>query len=238
VISEKYGLNAGDTVNLVTQLGIRPFKVAAVVVDYYNQGLVINGSWNDMWRYFREKDANAFLLKLTAGSSSADVADQIDQAYGKRDRLVIISNQELLGQVSALMQQAFRMFDILAIISMAVGFLGIMNTLTMNVMERTQEIGMLRAVGMTRGQVIRMILAEAGLMGVIGGILGVAFGVVLSLVFMQAMTAMSGYKLEYVLPVERIVSAVVIALLISQFAAFLPALRASRIRILEAIHYE
>lgn len=91
---------------------------------------------------------------------------------------------------------------------------------------------------MTRGQVIRMILAEAGLMGVIGGILGVAFGVVLSLVFMQAMTAMSGYKLEYVLPVERIVSAVVIALLISQFAAFLPALRASRIRILEAIHYE
>ncbi len=238
VISEKYGIQPGDFVYLVTQLGLRPFQVAAVVVDYYNQGLVINGSWSDMWRYFREKDANAFLIKVEPGRTADQVAAEIDQAYGKRDRLVIISNQDLLGQVSNLMQQAFRMFDILAIISMAVGFLGITNTLTMNVMERTQEIGMLRAVGMTRGQVIRIILAEAGLMGVIGGILGVVFGVILSAVFMQAMTAMSGYQLAYVLPAERIAYAVVIALLISQVAAFLPASRAARIRILEAIHYE
>ncbi len=238
VIAEKYGIQPGDSVNLVTHLGTHPFLVAAVVVDYYNQGLVINGSWNDMWRYFREKEANAFLIKVKQGYVASQVAERIDRQFGKRERLVIISNQDLLGQVSTLMQQAFRMFDILAIISMTVGFLGITNTLTMNVMERTQEIGMLRAVGMTRGQIIRMILAEAGLMGVIGGVLGVVFGVVLSRIFMLAMTAMSGYSLSYVLPVERIFIAVLIALLISQVAAFFPAVRAARIRILEAIHYE
>jgi putative ABC transport system permease protein len=238
VIAEKYGLKAGDSVELVTHLGKKPFYIAAVVVDFYNQGLVINGSWSDMWRYFRQRDANAFLVKVKDGYSADEVSERIDDLYGKRDRLVLISNQQLLGQVSNLMTQAFRMFDILAIISMVVGFLGIANTLTMNVMERTQEIGMLRAVGMTRGQVVRMIMAEAALMGMIGGILGVVFGIVLSRILMQAMTAMSGYSLTYILPSERVIFALIIALIISQVAAFLPGLRASRIRVLEAIHYE
>lgn len=238
VISEKYGLQAGQSLSLVTHLGVRSFRIAAVVVDFYNQGLVINGNWNDMWRYFRESGANTFLVKVEPGSDPDQVAESIDQQYGRRDRLTIISNEDLLGQVSVLMQQAFRMFDVLAIISMAVGFLGITNTLTMNVMERTQEIGMLRAVGMTRGQVQRMILAEAALMGVIGGVLGVVFGVVLSRIFMLAMTAMSGYNLAYVLPSDRVILALVIALVVSQIAAFIPAVRASRIRVLEAIHYE
>ena len=238
VIAEKYDLVPGDTVQIMTNLGSHSFKIAAVVVDFYNQGLVINGNWNDMWRYFRQKDANAFLIKVKDGYNADEISKRIDDRYGKRDRLVIISNQQLLNQVSTLMEQAFRMFDILAIISMLVGFLGIMNTLTMNVMERTQEIGMLRAVGMTRGQVIRMILAEAALMGLIGGALGVIFGIILSRIFMLAMTAMSGYSLTYVLPIERILMALIIAILISQIAAFFPALRAARIRVLEAIHYE
>lgn len=238
VIAEKYGLEAGDSIELVTHLGKRPFYVAAVVVDFYNQGLVINGSWSDMWRYFRQRDANAFLVKVKDGFSADQVSDRIDDLYGKRDRLVLISNAQLLGQATDLLSQAFRMFDILAIISMIVGFLGIANTLTMNVMERTQEIGMLRAVGMTRGQVVSMIMAEAALMGLIGGILGVIFGIILSRILMQAMTAMSGYVLEYILPPERVLIALIIALLVSQVAAFLPSLRASRIRVLEAIHYE
>ncbi len=172
------------------------------------------------------------------GIRADEVSARIDDLLGKRERLVVISNEQLLGQANNLLSQAFRMFDVLAIISMVVGFLGIANTLTMNVMERTQEIGMLRAVGMTRGQVVKMIMAEAALMGLIGGILGVVFGIILSRILMQAMTAMSGYVLEYILPTERVIFALIIALLVSQVAAFLPSLRASRIRVLEAIHYE
>jgi putative ABC transport system permease protein len=238
VIAEKTGLQAGDEITLVTKLGERPFIIAAVVVDYYNQGQVITGGWNDMWRYFRQKDANNFLVKIKEGYTADQVGDAIDDQYGQRDRLVIVSNQALLGQVENLMSQAFRMFDVLALIAMLVGFLGISNTLTMNVMERTQEIGMLRGVGMTRGQVIRMIMSEAAVMGLIGGVLGVVFGVILSRIFMAAMMSMSGYSLTYTLPAVRVVVAVVIALVISQVAAFFPARRASRIRILEAIHYE
>jgi putative ABC transport system permease protein len=136
------------------------------------------------------------------------------------------------------MEQAFSMFDVLALIAMLVGFFGITNTLTMNVMERTQEIGMLRGVGMTRFQVISMVMAEAALLGIIGGIIGLIFGLILSRIFMLAMTAMSGYSLTYVMPINRILWALLIAVLVSQLGAFFPALRAARIRILDAIQYE
>ena len=70
VIAEKYGLQAGDSITLLTKTGEKPFKVAAVVVDFYNQGLVITGSWVDMGRYFRQKDANAFLIKVALATIS------------------------------------------------------------------------------------------------------------------------------------------------------------------------
>ena len=67
VLAEKYFLKPGDKISLVTKTGDREFYIAAVVVDYYNQGLVINGSWVDMNRYFRLNDANAFLVKVAEG---------------------------------------------------------------------------------------------------------------------------------------------------------------------------
>ena len=238
VLSEKYHLKPGDTIFLMTKTHVHPFYVAAVVVDYYNQGMVVSGSWEDMQKYYRFRDAMAFLVKVEDGDSIQDVGDRIDDLYGRRDRLTITSNQDLMEGVYSLMDQAFSMFDVLAMIAILVGFFGIANTLTMNVMERTREIGMLRGMGMTRGQVTRMILSEAALMGIIGGIMGVIFGVVLARIFMLAMTAMSGYQLEFVLPSQKIWIALFIAVVISQVAAFFPSIRAARIRILEAIQYE
>ena len=238
VIAEKYGLAPGDQVLVKTRLGETPFTVAGVTVDFSNQGLVMDGAWRDMEHYFRLTGANTLLVKASPGASPDSVGDEIDSRYGEQERLVIVSNETLLGRITTLMQQAFRMFDMLALIAMLVGFMGITNTLTMNVMERTQEIGMLRAVGMTRGQVVRMILSEAALMGLIGGLMGLVFGVILSRLFLSAMTSMSGYRITYVLPFGNILAALFIAFLTSQVAAFFPTLRAARTRILEAIQYE
>ena len=238
VLAEKFGLKPGDQIVMKTKAGQRVFLVAGVVVNYYNQGQVINIHWQDMEDYFGYRDANAVMVKVIEGVQIDQVAARIDQQYGDREQLVVESNQKILDQISLLMRQAFSMFDVLAMISIMVGFFGITNTLTMNVIERTQEIGMLRGIGMTRSQVVRMVMAEAGLMGIIGGLMGVVFGLVLSRIFLVAMTAMSGYRIDFTVPVERLLQALLIAILVSQIAAFFPALRAARIRILEAIHYE
>ena len=178
------------------------------------------------------------LVKVQPGNRIDDVLERIDSQLGDRFHLTAESNQNLKEQVNQLMAQAFTMFDVLALIAMIVAFLGITNTLTMNVMERTQEIGMLRSIGMTRGQVVGMIMAEAGLMGVIGGVMGLLFGLILSRILLLAMSAMSGYAVSYLMPAVRVGLGLVIAIAIAQLAAIFPANRAARNNILEAIHQE
>ena len=75
-------------------------------------------------------------------------------------------------------------------------------------------------------------------MGLVGGVLGVVLGLVLARIFLLAMTAMSGYKLAFVVPVQGMLFALAVAWGVAQLAAILPALRSNRIRLLEAIHYE
>jgi putative ABC transport system permease protein len=238
VLAEKYNLKIGDTVRLKSRSGYREFEIVGVVVDFYNQGLVVQGGWETMQRYFRIDDASTFYVKVVPGVSVAKVQNMIESKYGKRYHLTLISNDSIRGQVITLMDQAFSMFDVMALISIVVGSLGVVNTLTMSVIERTREIGMLRAIGTTRGQVIKMVLAEAALMGVIGGLLGLSTGIVLARILFIGMTTMSGYSLTFTLPQEAIWISVLIALLVSQVAAIPPALRAARVRILEAVQYE
>jgi putative ABC transport system permease protein len=238
VLSEKYDLKPGDFVFLRTRSGYRPFEVASVVVDFYNQGLVVTGTWNDMRRYFRINDANTFLVKVDEGQEASDVMERIDHLYGKRYRLIFETNTSIRTRALTLMDQAFSMFDVMALISIVVGSLGVVNTLTMSVIERTQEIGMLRAIGMTRFQIVRMVMAEAALMGVIGGILGLVTGFVLARILFIGMTTMSGYQLTFVLPPEGMLVSLLAAIVISQVAAILPSRRAAGVKILEAVHYE
>ena len=121
---------------------------------------------------------------------------------------------------------------------MFVAFMAIMNTLTMNVMERTQEIGMLRSIGMVRRQVVLMVLAEAGVVGLMGGAIGLLFGIILGRIFLLSMTAMSGYSIQFVLPLSQAVLGLILAVIVAHLAALLPARRASKTRILDAIHQE
>jgi putative ABC transport system permease protein len=238
VLAEKYGLNAGDTLRLRTRSGEHDFSIAAVVLNFYNQGLAIQGNWQDMRRYFKTSEAGAYLVKLADGYAATEVQQRIQETYADRQHLSIASNQSLINQVLTLLNQAYSMFDVMAIIALLVGALGIVNTLTMNVLERAQEIGMLRSIGLTRGQTMVMVLAEALLMGLIGGVLGLGFGILLTRIFLWSMTAMSGYKINFIMPVGAVIAGLFVSLVVSQLAAIFPARRASRTKILEAIHYE
>ncbi len=238
VLSEKYGLAQGDTIRLETRRGEREFEIAGVVVDFYNRGMVIQGSWRDMRRHFRLDDVSAFLLGVSPEYSIEEVQNRIDRLYGRRRHLTVDSNEALSGRALSLLDQTSGLFDVLALIAMIVGALGVVNTLTMNVLERTQEIGMLRSLGMTRWQLAKMILAEAGMMGFAGGAFGLVFGLLMSRIVLQAMNAVTGYELSYVVPVHGVLVSLVIALIVSQLAALWPARRATRINIIEAIQFE
>lgn len=191
-----------------------------------------------MRRYFQTNEVSAIMVKVKEGASQQSVQEQIEASYGDRYKISVESNTSLRDRAINLLDQAFSMFDVMSILAVFISSFGLVNTLTMNVMERMREIGMLRAIGMSRFQVIKMILAEAGLMGIIGGILGLGFGILLSRIFLHAMIAIGGYRINFVLPASAVIIGVILALVVSQIAAIQPARRASFTNIIDALHYE
>jgi putative ABC transport system permease protein len=238
LIAGRYGLGVGDTLGIQTRRGLRDFEVAGVVVDFFDQGMVIEGSWRDMRQYFRVDDVDSFQVGIEPGYDLQDVKETIERVYGTRRDVTTFSNESLKNMMMDMMGQITGLFKVLSWIAVIVASIGVVNTLLMNVMERTREIGMLRGMGMTRWQVIKMILAEAAMMGTIGGALGIGVGTLLSRVFVEGANAMQGYNLTFRMPLQALTYALAVSLGVSQVAALWPSGRAARLRVIEAIQYE
>jgi putative ABC transport system permease protein len=124
---------------------------------------------------------------------------------------------------------------VLLALSVIVSLFGMVNTLVLSVFERTREIGMLRAIGMTRRQVRRMIRQESVITALIGAGLGLPLGIFLAAVFTQVL---SDQGIGFSLPVGSLITFTIVAILAGILAAVLPARRAARLDVLEALHYE
>ena len=238
LIAGRYGLDVGDTLAIQTRRGLKKFEVAGTVVDFHDQGMVIEGSWRDMRQCFRVDDVAAFQVAVEPGADPQEIMDTIERLYGTRRNLTTFSSQTLKEEALGISAQTTALFDALAWIAVVVAALGVVNTLLMNVMERTREIGMLRGGGMTRWQVIKMILAESGVMGLIGGVLGIGVGIVLARVFIISVNQMQGYNLAYQMPSDALLFAIIVSLVVSQIAAVWPSARAARLHVIEAIQFE
>ena len=127
------------------------------------------------------------------------------------------------------------LFTVLLALAVIVSLFGIVNTLVLSVFERTRELGMLRAVGMTRRQVRRMVRHESVITALIGSTLGIAVGMFLAAL---ATAALSEYEVEFAVPVGQLVAFTVVAALAGVVAAILPAARAAKLDPLAALQYE
>jgi putative ABC transport system permease protein len=127
------------------------------------------------------------------------------------------------------------MLYVLLAFSVVVSLFGMVNTLVLSVFERTRELGMLRAIGMTRRQARRMIRHESVITALIGAALGLGLGVFLAALVTKALSA---YDVAFSLPVQTLVVFTLIAVLAGIAAAIMPARRASRLNVLDALHYE
>ena len=238
VVADRYHLKQGGRLRLITRRGEHDFYVAAVAVDFTGQGFIVTGAWDDMRRWFSQSGVDRFTLKLAPGYTTDEVRQTIEDRYKASRNISVETTQEFKEKVLALSRQSFRLFDVLGLIGIVVAALGVINTLMMNVIERQREIGGLRALGLTRWQTTKMVLAEAATLGVIGGAFGLGFGYFLSQIFVNALNELAGYDLKYIFAARVFVVGAFIAFVVSQAAALYPSWKAAGVNIVEAIKHE
>ena len=153
---------------------------------------------------------------------------------GYPDAKVDTQAEFVTGRTAGL-EMILKLLYVLLGFSVIVSLFGMVNTLVLAVYERTRELGMLRAVGMTRRQARRMIRHESIITALIGAGLGIPLGVFLAALFTQAL---SKYGVSLSLPVPELVAFTIVAIVAGVLAAIAPARRASRIDVLSALQYE
>ncbi|THV33373.1 ABC transporter permease [Glycomyces buryatensis] len=233
--AEDRGLELGDTVEVGFFDGeTATFTIGAVLEDY----LITNGWWvsPDYIEHFAiPKPLQAYIV-VEPGADVGAVEDDVAQVLTDEPEVNVTNNAEFVDQQTGSLDTILGAVQILLALAMIIAVIGVVNTLVLSVLERTRELGLLRAVGMTRGQARRMITVESVIICLFGAVLGIAVGIGLGWTVQQAL---EGEGLDqFALPWGLIVTYLVAAVIVGLLAAIAPAARAAKLNVLGAIAYE
>jgi putative ABC transport system permease protein len=182
-----------------------------------------------------DKPRNRFTFVKVAAGPSEEAKGSVEDAVAGFPDTRVQTRQEWIDKEDKEFQQFLSLLYVLLALSVVVSVFGIINTLVLSVYERTRELGMLRAVGMTRRQVRRMIRHESIITALIGTALGLPLGIFLAALLVRAL---SQYEVQFKIPTAQLVLFAVVAVIVGVVAAILPARRAARLNVLRALQYE
>ena len=229
-------LGIGDTLRVRTPTErTATFRVLGTVkgeLDLLGKAMVDESATSQFGRL----QPNFALARLDANASPKNVQKEMDGALGRRYPTVEVQNQSQLkdqqqSQVNSLLGLVYALLSLAIVVSL----FGIVNTLALSIHERTRELGMLRAVGMSRRQVRTMVRYESVITALIGAIHGTVLGVVFAALVSRPL-ADEGFELSY--PIGTLGILLVLAAMAGVVAAIGPARRASRLDVLRALAYE
>jgi putative ABC transport system permease protein len=186
-------------------------------------------------RIVDQKRVSSVLVKTDKGASVPAVQKRVTKAIAGFPEARARSQDQLKKENGDQVNQILALFYALLAMSVIISAFGIVNTLTLSIFERTRELGLLRAVGMTRRDVRRMVRYESVITAVFGALLGLVLGLFFAFVVIQAI---GSEGLTFSLPIGQIVALMAFAVVVGVVAAIFPARRASRLDVLRAIAYE
>lgn len=237
-MASQFQLEVGDTLTLATPTGPQTYRVVAVANDFLNAKLTTAYTAHaNLAADFQKSEDILLQLNLAPGVAAAEVEPQLRAIAARYPQFNFVSGEQYVRENEGLFDQAFGALYVLFVMLSLPSFIAILNTLAIGVIERTREIGMVRAVGATRGQIRGMVLVEAALLAAIGTMLGLLGGLYLGYVGVGAMK-FGGFTLAYQFPLWGVAVALAVGLLSGVLAALIPARQAARLDIVEALRYE
>jgi putative ABC transport system permease protein len=182
-----------------------------------------------------ERPKNQFTFVNVPGDPNQQASRALEEAVADYPDAVVRTREAWIDKQDADFNQFLIMLYVLLALSVIVSVFGMINTLVLSVFERTRELGMLRAVGMTRRQIRRMVRHESVITALIGAALGLPLGIFLAALVTRALQE---FDVRYEIPGGQLVFFAVVAVIVGIVAAILPARRAARLNVLQALQYE
>ncbi len=238
ILTSQLGVTIGDSVKLSTPTGVKAYRVVGVAGDYLNAKIMTAyTSQKNLLKDFRKSEDVFIQLNLAQNANTVAVEEEMNQILGDYPQFKLVSGKSYFEENKALFDSIFVFYFVLLGVMVVPSLIALLNTLAIGVIERTREIGMLRAIGATRRQVGRVVIAESLLLAAIGTAFGLLAGLYLGYIIVLGLTA-GGFPVDYVFPYAGLLAATAAGIIFGVVAALIPARQAARMEIIRALRYE
>jgi putative ABC transport system permease protein len=234
-----YGVEAGGSIELEAPRGRKRFTVLAAAEDYtWPQGTIFidRAAYREAWD---DVALSSVDIKFNDDVPAVEIRRKITERAARHPGISVYDAAFLIRIAEETMDRTFAFTNVQVTVALLVGFLGIVNTLFISVLRRRRQFGLLRAMGMTRGQVAGMVVLESMKVALTGGVLGIALGLAAAKWPLSLFVfAISGYRMPLEIPWASLGLALGAAVVVGIVGSVLPARRAARLNVIEAIGYE
>lgn len=238
IFASQANVKVGDMLTLTTPQGDLAYRVVGIGLDYLNAKVVTGYiSQANMAADFHESNDLLLMVNTVPGADLTAVRDTLRRVIKDYPAFTLLESAEWRSSQTETFTKIVGALYFLMIALSIPSLIALVNTLAINVIERTREIGMIRAVGGTRRQIRRMILAESLLLSAMGIAFGILAGLWLGYALVSAMSV-AGFLLSYSFPLASILVAIAVGLIFGVLASLLPARQAARLDIVAALRYE
>jgi putative ABC transport system permease protein len=243
IVSESYafhrGLEPGDRLTLPTEQGPRPFEIIDLFYDYASDRGTVAMHRSSYDRHWSDDVVESIALYLEPGTDSESFLRRVEDRHLRNTGLLARSNRTIKDRSLEIFDRTFTVTEVLRVLTIVVACVGILSALVAIQLDRTREFAVLRAGGLTRGELSRLMMIEGGVMGTASAILSVPLGIALAAVLVFVINKRSfGWSMQFVLPWEQVLVALVLGLAAGTIAAIYPAWRMSRQPITSSLRYE
>jgi putative ABC transport system permease protein len=236
--ANKHRIRRGDTITLPLGDTKAAFRVADVFYDYSSERGGILMDRNTALRYLPDPAPSNLAIYVSPGVPLETARAEIEQAAAGH-RVLIFSNRDLRGEALRIFDRTFAITYALEAVAVIVAVMGVAGALLALVIDRRRELGLLRFLGAASGQVRKLIMVEAGLLGLLATFAGVALGFALSLILVFVINKQSfGWTIRFHWPVAVLLSALAVVYAATVLAGLYPANVAVRLNPIEVVHEE
>lgn len=239
-LARRFGfLEPGGSLAIYTPQGLRQFPIEGVYYDYASSQGALFMEMETYRQIWNDPGVTAIALRLPPGVDPDQVTRQLEDGLKFDQQVIVRPNRALRADVMEVFDRTFAITAALRILATIVAFIGVLNTLLLLQLEKQRELGILRALGLTGGQLWKLTMLETGLMGLAAGLLAFPTGYALALILVYVINQRSfGWTLQLSIQPEAFIQALIIAIAAALLAGIYPATKMSRMAAAEAIRYE